>query len=345
MRCEAGDKAEGFGELDFSKLQARVDRLRNTEVAGDRIAANNWKKGRCKHQTFCYLDEYVRQVQVVGDTVVCGTSSGKVYVLELNGEVRNRLEGLEAEVTSLHYDGTHVAVAGVNGEVWVFSEVTGASPQGVLVHDHGELCVSVQLHGGGAVYSAGVSGGVALSDFHTRLDSSEVLYVQSAIGCMQCTPSYIVLGLGSGQVSVLSVRSSKVILSFTAHESPVTCVQLRRDDELKQEVLVTGAADGSLRSFDFTTGKPLQTFLGHRAAVTCLQFDSAKVVSGSQDGSVRVWDLRSGESLYGLYGYTPFLSSLHFDAHRLLSDGTNNVLGFHDFSAEADVGDADDLDC
>ena len=52
-----------------------------------------------------------------------GTSSGKVYVLELNGEVRNRLEGLEAEVTSLHYDGTHVAVAGVNGEVWVFSEV------------------------------------------------------------------------------------------------------------------------------------------------------------------------------------------------------------------------------
>jgi hypothetical protein len=35
------------------------------------------------------------------------------------------------------------------------SQVTGASPQGVLVHDHGELCVSVQLHGGGAVYSAG----------------------------------------------------------------------------------------------------------------------------------------------------------------------------------------------
>jgi WD40 repeat protein len=208
------------------------------------------------------------------------------------------------------------------------SQVTGASPQGVLVHDHGELCVSVQLHGGGAGTARGrVSGGVALSDFHTRLDSSEVLYVQSAIGCMQCTPSYIVLGLGSGQVSVLSVRSSKVILSFTAHESPVrppargvgtaplgllwihmcgqclhcdlhglrsfhlacalrhlggmqvTCVQLRRDDELKQEVLVTGAADGSLRSFDFTTGKPLQTFLGHRAAVTCLQFDSAKVTT------------------------------------------------------------------
>lgn len=26
-------------------------------------------------QTFCYLDEYVRQVQVVGDTVVCGAPS------------------------------------------------------------------------------------------------------------------------------------------------------------------------------------------------------------------------------------------------------------------------------
>ena len=26
-------------------------------------------------QTFCYLDEYVRQMQVVGDTVVCGAPS------------------------------------------------------------------------------------------------------------------------------------------------------------------------------------------------------------------------------------------------------------------------------
>lgn len=113
------------------------------------------------------------------------------------------------------------------------------------------------------------------------------------------------LGLGSGQVAVLSARSNKCILQFTAHEAPVTCLQLRRDEELNQEVLVTGAADGSLRSWDFSSGKALQTFLGHRAAITCVQFDSAKVVSGSQDGSVRVWDLRSGESLYGLYGYAP----------------------------------------
>ena len=44
--------------------------------------------------------------------------------------------------------------------------------------------------------------------------------------------------------------------------------------------------------------------------------------------------------------YTPHLASLHFDETRLLSDGTNNVVGFHDFSAAVDdVSDMDDLDC
>lgn len=44
-----------------------------------------------------------------------------MYLVDLHGQVGSRLGGLEAEVTSLHFDGTHVAAAGVNGEVWVWA--------------------------------------------------------------------------------------------------------------------------------------------------------------------------------------------------------------------------------
>ena len=72
----------------------------------------------------------------------------------------------------------------------------------------------------------------------------------------------------------------------------------------------------------------------------------AQLVSGSRDGSIRVWDLRSGESLYGMYGYTGFMTALQFEKNILISDGTNNVLGYHDF-ADADGINItnDDLDC
>lgn len=57
----------------------------------------------------------------------------------------------------------------------------------MLVHDHGELCVGVQLLGDGEVRSVSVSGGLALSSLPRRLEASEVVYVQSAVGCMMCT--------------------------------------------------------------------------------------------------------------------------------------------------------------
>lgn len=67
------------------------------------------------------------------------------------------------------------------------SQVAEADPPGLLVHDHGELCVGVQLMGSGQVRSVSVSGGLALSSLPRRLETSEVVYVQSAVGCMVCT--------------------------------------------------------------------------------------------------------------------------------------------------------------
>ena len=54
-----------------------------------------------------------------------------MYVVDVNGQVGSRLGGLEAEVTSLHFDGTHVAAAGVNGEVWVWAVRAHLSEPGV----------------------------------------------------------------------------------------------------------------------------------------------------------------------------------------------------------------------
>mmetsp|Transcript_34377 Transcript_34377/g.65695 ORF Transcript_34377/g.65695 Transcript_34377/m.65695 type:complete len:407 (-) Transcript_34377:280-1500(-) len=329
-------------ELDFSKLSERVQALRREEVAADRVAAHNWRCGQCTHTVFSVLNEYVRQIKLVGETLACGTTIGTCYLINIKtGQIQAKLEGLESEITCLDYDGRYVAAGGSQGEVWIWD---AATHKGKLICQHEDRCIAAQLMeaGSGKVQSACLAGRVCLSD---GAGSQDCFATNSPMGCMQVVDGYIIAGTPNGQVVVWASRNYKQILKFSAHESPVMCLQMMRDEELKQDVLVTGGADGKLRSWDFNQGRELRTFVGHRAPVTCLKLDSSKIVSCSRDGSIRVWDLRSGESLFGLYGYTAYVQSLQFEKNILISDGTNNALGYHDFAETLRVRGDDDLDC
>jgi len=280
-----------------------------------------------------------------------------------------RLDGLESEVTSIDFDGDQVAAGGKEGEVWLWDV---GSREGVMVHQHSDPCLSVQIYQNQSVVSANLAGEIRWSSASM---SEPCVDVGWQIGCLQVSGSvggrsYAIAGLVDGRVVVWSMRHLsekaaakqggppppvprfKQLLAFGAHSATVTCVQIVHDDVLKQDVLLTGCADGSVKSWDFAAGKEMRTFVGHRAPVTCLQFDSAKVVSGSRDSSIRVWDLRSGESLFGLFGYTSFLGSVQFNQNILVSDGTHNQVSIHDFSGASNIlregGDNnldDDLDC
>ena len=70
------------------------------------------------------------------------------------------------------------------------------------------------------------------------------------------------------------------------------------------------------------------------------------LVSGACDSTLRVWDLAEAASstdnkktccLFGLGGYKVWLGSVWTDGRRLVSDGRDNAVVVHDFSAEQPV--------
>ena len=76
-------------------------------------------------------------------------------------------------------------------------------------------------------------------------------------------------------------------------------------------------------------------------------------MSGAHDGTLRLWDLSApaadgvpGEDgitcLFGLGGYKVWLGSVWTDGRRIVSDGRDNALVVHDFSADPSPTEAED---
>lgn len=61
------------------------------------------------------------------------------------------------------------------------------------------------------------------------------------------------------------------------------------------------------------------------------------LLSGAHDGTLRVWEVGDGvpggKALYGLGGYKVWLGSVCSDGRRIVSDGNDNRVHVHDFSA------------
>lgn len=102
----------------------------------------------------------------------------------------------------------------------------------------------------------------------------------------------------------------------------------------------------------------------HNGPVTCISWRKGGIlVSGAQDGTIRVWDatprcasdasINQGVSkvaydprcLYGLGGYKVWLGSINTggDGLRILSDGADNTIIVHNFSAEEKRDDGEAL--
>lgn len=92
--------------------------------------------------------------------------------------------------------------------------------------------------------------------------------------------------------------------------------------------------------FDDCVTKLLPSHQG--SVVTLTPGPCGLLVSGAHDGTLRIWDVVDEEKptcLYGFGGYKVWLGSVCTDGRRLVSDGSDNSLVLHDFSADAVMDD------
>jgi WD40 repeat protein len=58
-------------------------------------------------------------------------------------------------------------------------------------------------------------------------------------------------------------------------------------------------------------------------------------LTGGLDGTLRLWDTDVKKFLYQFVGYKVWLGSLYTDGERIVTDGADNTIIMHDFSASA----------
>jgi len=279
-----------------------------------------------------------------------------------------RCVGLQSEITSLDFTGGSLLAGTKDGSMMLWTleaddefggsfghgepgqglqVLAGTPDNSVRFAGHLARITSCQVvHGGRQVVSSSLDGVVNIWDAASGKQKHSIS-MGTSVTSMFCTDDYILAGLGDGQVAAFAMPRSasskpKVIFSFQAHPSPVTCLQYFRDETFHQDVLVTGSQDGTIRSWDFDNGGTcLQEFLGHKSTVVDLHCNTTRILSASKDSSVRCWDFRSGQSLFGIWGHSAYIGSVACDDSRLVSDGTNNIIGLHDFGPGAPTKDQD----
>ena len=183
-----------------------------------------------------------------------------------------------------------------------------------------------------------------------------ILAVGTADGGVECFRASD--GEPCGQWRPLAFDGSKGYKGASARSLAIATVGTRTcllvggsDGALHMRYLTIATAEGDGPASDiFDVALPGSPLLpahgGSCVALAPLQPSSSTslLVSGAHDGTLRVWDLSSavvpGESgvkaLFGLGGYKVWLGSVWTDGRRIISDGRDNAVVVHDFSAEAD---------
>lgn len=272
------------------------------------------------------------------------------------------------------FDGTRVVSAGRDGgaRLWKYAKPNAEWPKRELaeiaVLDTGGASVSsILLTGGeaGAIWCACLDRHLHRFEVDEQGDVECTLTLRCASSCLALaaceSQQLVVAATANGGVECFhmadgSTRGLWQPLAFDGSRgykgASVRAVAIATVKG--RQCVVVGGSDGSLHmryllseseeedGDCFGASQPGQALLpphgGQCVTLTPLETGDGLLVSGAHDGSLRVWDLASEKTpqcLYGLGGYKVWLGSVCCDGRRLISDGRDNLVVLHDFSAEA----------
>lgn len=347
MCAESDDDA-----IDYGLLQRRFAEVESSEVEGrvrrTKQTMSNWREGNPQQQkALLTINDWIRRLSVSGDRLACGTYQGDVILIDVDsGKILQRWPAPKdsGEVTSIGLDDERCISGDAEGGVWLRS--TERNERLVLLSArHGATVSGVHWPGGGRAYSCGTDGRVCAwavpetlprgaGNPECQLRELQSLKMPRPILSMSTCEGYAALGLSDGTIRFCSLSPLREILSFEAHDTAVSAVEL-----ISPSQLLSGDADGAvaLWRLDETEegGRRAVHFKGHTGAVVALQGDGDKVVSAARDGTIRVWDVEEKRARFTLQGFTMYIGSLYVDASRLIADGANNAIICLDF-AEAE---------
>ncbi|KVI06183.1 G-protein beta WD-40 repeat-containing protein [Cynara cardunculus var. scolymus] len=200
---------------------------------------------------------------------------------------------------------------------------------------HGLTCLRHQYLVASQIQPRGsVSGGVIFTWPFSKPRAPLRSYPLEAIGPLSSSKDgiYLAGGATSGNVYVWEVINGKLLKTWHAHNSPLTCLAFSDDASL----LISGSEDGMIvvwpmiRLLDETDSGSSHTSLSvstdHESFITGLLPSSnashSVFVSSSLDGTCKVWDLVKGTLLQTCSFPQPITASVLDPAERFLFSGS-----------------------
>ncbi|KAK9066416.1 hypothetical protein SSX86_013738 [Deinandra increscens subsp. villosa] len=206
---------------------------------------------------------------------------------------------------------------------------TCASPVHGITCLRNQYLVASQIHRPGSV-----AGGVIFTWPFSKPRASLRSYSVEAIEPVSSTKDgiYLAGGAASGNVYLWEVINGKLLKTWHAHNSPLTCLAFSVDSSL----LISGSEDGNIAvwpmislldetdSGSFHT--PLRVLTAHKSFITGLLPSSnvfnSVFVSSSLDGTCKVWDLVNGALLQTWSFPQPITAVVLDPAERFLFSGS-----------------------
>jgi len=301
----------------------------------------------------------ITALDLSGGLIVSGGRDGVARVWEL-GEGKGHERELR-ECGTLKAGGVVSAVRVTStGSVWVAS-LDGSLGRWDVRRRRGE---SEGGDSSPAAAAANDQGGEAEDDEATRpphpgFEQALSICVDEPVLCaaVDDTRGLVACGMANGDAALFDSTTGTPVSVWSPHRGDRT-----RAVSIAHDAVITGGMDGTvrrrfLRATALGAGpaggedEPAAWLDNARAddelspphggpVVDFAAREDALLVSAALDGSMRVWDLAPSEGitprcLFGLLGYKVWLGSVATDGVHLVSDGSDNCVIVHDFSAKA----------
>ncbi|KAD4889085.1 hypothetical protein E3N88_21158 [Mikania micrantha] len=199
---------------------------------------------------------------------------------------------------------------------------------------HGITCLRNQYLVASQIQRPGsVAGGVIFTWPFSKPRASLRSYSVESIEPVSSTKDgiYLAGGAASGNIYLWEVIEGKLLKTWHAHNSPLTCLAFSDDSS----ILISGSEDGSIVIWPMISlletdsgafHTPLNMLTAHKSFITGL-LPSSNVfnlvfVSSSLDGTCKVWDAVNGSLLQTWFFPQPITATVLDPAERFLFSGS-----------------------
>lgn len=243
---------------------------------------------------------------VLGDDLLCGTSSGDVLVFNAaSGTYRTALtltaNGVTALLAAPEYN--CVIVTGGDGSI---KKITGRDTEWTLVSQtavHGAVsaaCISCDTHQVVAMTSAGFVYRVLTRDLAHTIAAESPLGGLTDVAVSAQHPDYFASTSRDGVVRVWDLSNYSIISTFSLEAQsvpkgaapPQAAMPTSCAFDVQGSVVLSGWSDGRVRGIDFSQreGKLAWTMAnGHKGAVHTVRVCDKYVLTGGEDSVSRIW--------------------------------------------------------